>query len=228
MSEFKTFLDKDKCNSLVHGYIRNIQQLLTKQIIPESITRICFQFYFIMIDSVILDDGTMNVFVNLFRKYNKVHNDNGALEFSCLDLIYRASVDGWGSSDFHKKCDNKSNTITIIHNRADNIFGGYASIPWTQDSGYKSDDKALIFLIKSSTNLNPQIFGLKVSTTAETPWRAVHHYDCTQNWMFGFGDGHDIGIHSNSNNNYESRVWTSYYNTPTTFYLNGGEQHYAV
>ena len=47
-----------------------------------------------------------------------------------IELIYRGSRDG---KDFHKKCDNKGETITLIQNEKGNIFGGYASISWISD-----------------------------------------------------------------------------------------------
>ncbi|CAH3143484.1 unnamed protein product [Pocillopora meandrina] len=42
---------------------------------------------------------------------------------------WRASVDGWASTTFHSKCDNKGPTATIIR-VGKYIFGGYTSTSW--------------------------------------------------------------------------------------------------
>ena len=44
------------------------------------------------------------------------------LPFSFLSCIYRASVDGYQASDFHRKCDSKKNLLVLI--KANNfVFG---------------------------------------------------------------------------------------------------------
>ena len=48
-------------------------------------------------------------------------------------LLYRGSRDGWLSSDFHKHCDNKGPTVTLIKvvtTGAKYIFGGYTDQSW--------------------------------------------------------------------------------------------------
>jgi hypothetical protein len=42
-----------------------------------------------------------------------------------VKLIYRASIDGFAASSFHSKCDNISNTVTIIETISNSVFGGY-------------------------------------------------------------------------------------------------------
>jgi hypothetical protein len=53
-------------------------------------------------------------------------------EFSPNDkwsLLYRGTRDGFGSNDFHSKCDGHSNTLTISKAKGSNfIFGGFASV----------------------------------------------------------------------------------------------------
>ena len=45
-------------------------------------------------------------------------------------LIYKGSVHGYDAADFHKQCDNKGATITVILSEHGKVFGGYTSIPW--------------------------------------------------------------------------------------------------
>ena len=50
-----------------------------------------------------------------------------------LSLLYRASRDGWHSSHFHSKCDNKGPTLTVIKCTGGYVFGGYANAAWTSN-----------------------------------------------------------------------------------------------
>jgi hypothetical protein len=55
-------------------------------------------------------------------------------EFSPNDkwsLLYRATRDGFGSDDFHSKCDGHSNTLTIFKAKQSSfIFGGFTTVNW--------------------------------------------------------------------------------------------------
>lgn len=44
-------------------------------------------------------------------------------------LCYRASFHDSGVGTFHRRCDGKKHTVTVIK-RADYVFGGYTDIPW--------------------------------------------------------------------------------------------------
>jgi hypothetical protein len=77
-------------------------------------------------------------------------------EFSPRDkwsLLYRGSRDGFGSNDFHSKCDGHSNTLTIIKAKASGfIFGGFTTVDWTSSVEYKSDANAFIFSLTNKDN----------------------------------------------------------------------------
>jgi len=47
-------------------------------------------------------------------------------------LLYRASRDGWGASDFHRMCDDKGATVTVVKSSDGYIFGGYTDVAWGQ------------------------------------------------------------------------------------------------
>ena len=44
-------------------------------------------------------------------------------------LLYRASRDGWNSFEFHRQCDDKGPTITVVK-VGTNLFGGYTEQSW--------------------------------------------------------------------------------------------------
>ena len=57
-----------------------------------------------------------------------------------LSLLYKASVDGFLGTDFHRMCDNKGSTFTIFYTNHGAVFGGYVSKPWTSAGKFITDD----------------------------------------------------------------------------------------
>ena len=53
-------------------------------------------------------------------------------------LLYRATRDGFTAEAFHLKCDGKENTLTIIRNNLDYVFGGYTTAKWLSDKNLLS------------------------------------------------------------------------------------------
>ena len=67
-----------------------------------------------------------------------------------FNFLFRTSDHHYSAEKFHRFCDNKGGTITIIKNNHGNIFGGYTSKSWTNNAWkYVKDEKAFLFLIKS-------------------------------------------------------------------------------
>ena len=66
-----------------------------------------------------------------------------------MKLIYKGSKHGTEAKDFHWRCDNQGETITIVK-VGDKVFGGYSNIDW--DSGLKKgirkDGSTFIFSFK--------------------------------------------------------------------------------
>ena len=100
-----------------------------------------------------------------------------------MELIYRGSRDG---QDFHKKCDNKGETITLIKNEKGNIFGGYASIPWTSDNSYHSAPDSFLFTLTNIYGTQPTKF-----SNRNDQKEVYHNYSCGPR----FGGGNDLGIY---------------------------------
>ena len=135
-------------------------------------------------------------------------------EFSVEDkwtLLYRGSEDGFGATDFHSKCDGKSNTLTIIKvDGSPNIFGGFARVAW-DSSGSKKDDDAFIFSLVNGDN---KPIKMKVSN----PDSAI-----TLGSYYGFSFGWDIMIYDYSNTHRESTSHLGHsYKHPQ--YSNGSQQ----
>jgi hypothetical protein len=105
-------------------------------------------------------------------------------------LIYRASRDGFGASSFHLKCDNYSNTVTIIKTTSNSVFGGFTSAKWTSDGGSTYDSNAFIFSLRRSGNSNKERFNVREN------YYAIYGYS-----SYGptFGAGKDIYVRDSSN-----------------------------
>ena len=119
-----------------------------------------------------------------------------SLEKKSFSLLWRGSRDGFDAETFHRLCDGKANTVTVIKNTNGFIFGGYTSIPWSSSRGYKADSTAFIF---SLTNFSNTPLKLKV----KSPQSAVFHHS-----SFGpsFGGGRDLFVYSLSNTNRLSSI----------------------
>ena len=104
-----------------------------------------------------------------------------------MELIYRGTRDGSSSNDFHNKCDNKGESIILIKNDKDNIFGGYTSYPWGKDGNFHSSPDSFLFTLTNIYNINPTKFPSK-----NDQYEVVHRSDrgpC-------FGGSYDLGINN--------------------------------
>jgi hypothetical protein len=69
-------------------------------------------------------------------------------------LLYRASRDGNTNAAFHRRCDNKRVTITVVKIKdSEQIVGGYNPLEWDSSGSYKSTKDSFIFLLTDKTNL---------------------------------------------------------------------------
>eukprot|EP00029_Vermamoeba_vermiformis_P013247 TRINITY_DN8163_c0_g1_i1.p1 TRINITY_DN8163_c0_g1~~TRINITY_DN8163_c0_g1_i1.p1 ORF type:complete len:372 (-),score=90.92 TRINITY_DN8163_c0_g1_i1:7-1038(-) len=109
-------------------------------------------------------------------------------------LLYKASRDGWQGSDFHAKCDNKGETVTVVK-AGNNIFGGYLGVPWQGHGSYIQCTKASLFTLVNQHGIAPTKFN--VTNTG---------YAGYGNPGYGptFGGGHDLHIASGANTNTKS------------------------
>ena len=115
------------------------------------------------------------------------------------DLKYRASRDGFKSTDFHSHCDGIANTLTVIKAKSGNIFGGFTEQEWNSDGVWITDPNAFIF---SLVNKEDKPFKAFCSNEGQLAICCNSKYGP----CFG-GDGDylkDICIESDSNINKES------------------------
>ena len=114
------------------------------------------------------------------------------LKFDLKDkfkLLYRAIQDGFGSYDFHSKCERNANTLAIL-NAKGYIFGGFTTTSWDGTSERKSDPNAFLFSLTNKDN-KPRKMKINPNHTA---------IYCDPEYGPNFGI-RDIEIVSNSNTN---------------------------
>ncbi len=82
-----------------------------------------------------------------------------------LNLIYKATQDGFKVNDFHSRCDNKGPTISIIKSEFGKTFGGFTNLNWHNcDSYVSSSGLSFIFQLdyntkQNCTNTKKEIYG---------------------------------------------------------------------
>jgi hypothetical protein len=47
-----------------------------------------------------------------------------------LNLLWRGSRDDLRAAEFHRRCDGRANTVTLISDTVENIVGGFAPVKW--------------------------------------------------------------------------------------------------
>jgi hypothetical protein len=87
-------------------------------------------------------------------------------------LLWRGTRDGFRASEFHHRCDGHGNTLTIIQDTNDNVFGGFTQASWdspvwngqygSKSNSYKTDDslRSFIFTLKNPRNVPARKFAL--------------------------------------------------------------------
>ena len=138
---------------------------------------------------------------NDFNRISNWIDTNNKFKYT---LLYRATRDGDSSLSFHKHCDNKGNTVTLILTANNLIFGGYSDVKWQtlsdmDDWIYKESDNAFIFSIT-----NKKKYAIRRTETD----RAIFIRG-SNGPTFGFG--HDITINNNC------LFSTNTCNTPTSY-----------
>jgi hypothetical protein len=120
-----------------------------------------------------------------------------------FSLLWRGGRDGFGERDFHNRCDGHANTLTLIQDINENIFGGFAPVEWEsrkwngksgkESNCHKADAslKSFIFTLKNPHDIPARTFALK----EEMKNMAIY---CNSEWGPDFCD---IGVSGNCNAN---------------------------
>jgi len=137
-----------------------------------------------------------------FDSFKQLNNWINPLKSLKFDLLFTASINGDTCKDFHKYCDGKGPTVTVVKGKNGYIFGGYVTVPFSSDRQSHYDDKAFLF---SLTNMKK--FPVKIKE------QAVCH---NKNWgpYIGYKDYCDLAIYSGCLGNKDS------YSNPKSYEFN--------
>ena len=113
--------------------------------------------------------------------------------------IYDAATDGWGAKDFHRYCDKRGWTLTIVETTKDFIFGGFTTEQW----------ESPWLVLKSKRD--PYSFLFSVNEGSKYPIMSVDTKAiiCHSDWSACFGWS-ELGIFSASNKNTHSYCYANY------------------
>jgi hypothetical protein len=147
----------------------------------------------------LFDSRIISDFPEIFAEFQGKH----------FEILWRGSRDGFGASEFHRRCDGQANTLTVILDTKGNIFGGFTPVKWESrvwngmtggsDNCFKADDsqKSFLFTLKNPHNIPARRFALK----AEMKHQALY---CRS----GFGPVFYCGIGVSDNCDTNTKSWT--------------------
>ena len=131
--------------------------------------------------------------------------------FSNAVLLYRASRDGFTVKAFHDRCDGRENTVTIIRNNLNFVFGGFTAARWSSTSGYIADPNAFIFSLRRNGTLS----NYKLPIYSSFVNYAIYGHSSHGPTFGRFDYGYDISIIDQSNLDTGSYSWILSYMPPT-------------
>jgi hypothetical protein len=100
-----------------------------------------------------------------------------------FSLLWRGGRDDFGAGDFHSRCDDHANTLTVVLETNGNVFGGFTQVEWANNCAFKADAnlKSFLFTLKNPHNVPARRFALK---TEKKDWAI----GCFSNWGPQFCD----------------------------------------
>ena len=176
---------KNLVELLVLGWIRLFIENKVDNI-PTECKLICKDFFGALIDTKILKMNEEGLLLQFLAQQTKRYIWD-------WKLLYRATEHGFKKEDFCKQCRDKGNTVVIVHNNADQVFGGYTPCKWiyndnqvetSTNQSWSADEKlsSFLFILRTMKGFNhePRLFKLK----EDAKDKAICHLN---NTAFDFG-----------------------------------------
>ena len=164
------------------------------------------------IDSILLNNKDIQL---ISKRLIKEENDK-----VIYNLIYRASRDGKNATSYHKKCNGKNNTLTVVQTVKGNKFGGFTETE-IQDGyiGYK-DPNSFIFSLDK----------MKIYENLNKEGVVIRHYSGYGPYFIGGFVVFDSNFYNVYNNYvYDKSSSSNFFSKEDgDFELNHGEELFAV
>jgi len=197
--EFKEIYKGNNNNYIINNLIKETNYEFIIYSFYNNLIESKSEIYKIKTPCNIIDS---NILYESNREEEFIKKLNEWTGYKKMKLIYRGTRDGMTNTVFHNKCDNKGESITLIKNEKGNIFGGYASIPWTNPSSgtFYSAPESFIFTLCNIYSTKP------IKFPSKNDQKEVYHY-----YGYGpcFGGGCDLGVNCDILN---SNSWSNFPN----------------
>ena len=112
-------------------------------------------------------------------------------ELPKMSLLWSGRRDGYNAYEFHRRCDNKGATLTVIQSKRNDqavpfVFGGFNPFPWSKDRNHSPGAGSWLFSLQSYTGLVTKLLN------SDSTYGAFNHR------QYGpyFGRGPDLCINS--------------------------------
>ncbi|RIB20353.1 hypothetical protein C2G38_2304380 [Gigaspora rosea] len=139
------------------------------------------------IDSVLIDKDIALLLTEWIDK--KTIDDKTSKGFHYkFNLLFRSSLDGLSSQDFHQKCNNKGATITIAKVRNSNLLiGGYNPFDWNNENITRPTTDSFIFAFDYGDLKNATVSRINHDNRS-------YAIVCHENYGPWFGEGPDLRV----------------------------------
>ena len=167
---------------LVMGYIRLFIEDKVDNI-PIECKLLCKTFVGGLIDTKILTINEEAILLQYVKQQTKS-------EWKWKLLLRATDHDnGFSNNVFYKHCENKTNTVIIIHNEHNHVFGGYTPCRWEHYKGtgskWVTDDTLTTFLFRLRSKDD---IGIKVMPLKKEPPNNAVCYTADYAFEFGYSD----------------------------------------
>jgi hypothetical protein len=114
-------------------------------------------------------------------------------------LLWRGSRDGFRAAEFHRRCDGRPNTATVVRDTGGSVFGGFTPLRWGSAGAFAADPRraSFLFTLANPHGVAPRAFPLR----ADAAQYAVHGW---APWGPAFGAGYDLGVADACDSNADS------------------------
>ena len=134
-------------------------------------------------------------------------------------LLFKGKRDGFGSKDFHSKCDNESYTVSFVKSKEGRRFGGFTDVEWDQSNSYKKGSNGFIFSLDNN----------EIYYNEDSNYNIYCHSNYGPTFGGGLFGGHDFVISDNCDKNNESYDDSGYsYDTKGKEYALAGTYKFYV
>ena len=167
------------------------------------------------VDSLIFNNQDIHLISDRLTNKEELKDKN-----VIFNLLYRASRDGADPGSYHKMCDGKVNTVSVVQTVKGNKFGGYTETQIENGNmGYK-DPNSFVF------SLNKQ----KIYENLNKDGVVIRHYKGYGPYYVGGFITFDSQFYSNNNNYVYDRTSSSNFfsKNEKEYEINNGEQFFAI